>query len=409
MNKRIIFKNTAWMSVGQFVGRGIGFLYYIFLARYLSVSQFGVWNWVLGLGYNFYPLADFGIQRYILKHLPREPERKEEYLHKLLPLRLVLAVGSVMISCLLALILGSPTKAGYMLIFGLALLPYNLIFLYTSLRNAFEEMHVYGLVNIGITLGYTLAGLIIMQLNLGLGWLFSSYFVGIIASFLILNSLVKESLISNWQWDTKLYKQILKESWVFGLFLVLAVFYIRISLILIGVLLGDYQAGIYGAASKFVEAGILFPQSIAIAFFPSFSKLFINDRKKLLKTYLQTLPVLLVIAIPFWAIMWFGGKDIIPVIYGKNYMPAVPVFQLMGVLMVLFFVNSLADNVIQNSNQVKRFLPLRLMNFLFALIVGIIIIPKLGVIGGVWTLIIGEIYGFVVNNWYVMKILNYEL
>jgi len=75
MNKKIIFKNTAWMSVGQFVGRGIGFLYYIFLARYLSVSQFGVWNWVLGLGYNFYPLADFGIQRYILKHLPRNPDK----------------------------------------------------------------------------------------------------------------------------------------------------------------------------------------------------------------------------------------------------------------------------------------------------------------------------------------------
>ena len=409
MNKKIIFKNTAWMSVGQFVGRGIGFLYYIFLARYLSVSQFGVWNWVLGLGYNFYPLADFGIQRYILKHLPRNPDKKEEYLRKLLPLRLVLAIGSVFISCLLALVLGSLTKAGYMLIFGLALLPYNLIFLYTSFRNAFEEMHVYGLVNIGVTLGYTLAGLIAMQLNLGLGWLFSSYFVGIIASFLILNSFVKESLISNWQWDMVLYKQILKDSWFFGLFLVLAVFYIRISLILIGVLLGDYQAGIYGAASKFVEAGILFPQSIAIAFFPSFSKLFISERKKLLKIYLQTLPVLLAAAIPFWAVMWFGGKYIIPAVYGKDYLAAVPVFRLMGVLMILFFVNSLADNVIQNSNQVKKFLPLRLMNFLFALIVGIIIIPKMGVIGGVWTLIIGEIYGFVVNNWYVMKIINYEL
>ncbi len=394
------------MSIGQVVGRGIGFLYYIFLARYLSVSQFGVWNWVLGLGYNFYPLADFGIQRYILKHLPRTPDKKEEYLHKLLPLRLGLAVGSVLISCLLALILGSPAKAGYMLIFGLALLPYNLIFLYTSIRNAFEEMHVLGLANIGITLGYTLAGLIIMQLDLGLGWLFGSYFFGIMTSFLILNSLVEEKLLSGWKWDLTLYKEIIKESWVFGLFLVLAVFYLRISLILIGSLLGDYQAGIYGAASKFVEAGILFPQSIAVAFFPSFSKLFVNDRKRLKHMYLRTLPILLAAAIPFWAVMWFGGKYIIPAVYGQNYLPAVPIFRLMGVLMILFFVNSLADNVIQNSNRVKRFLPLRIMNFLFALIVGLIIIPKLGVIGGVWTLIFGEVYGFVVNNWYVLRIVN---
>ncbi len=407
MNKKKIFKNSLWMSGGQAVSRAIGFLYYVLLARYLSVSDFGVWNWVLGLGYNFYPLADFGIQRYVLKHLPRNPEKKDEYLAKLLPVRLGLAFISVFLSCLLALILSSPLKAGYMFIFGLALLPHNLIFLFTSIKNAFEEMHYFGLSIFGISVGYTLAGIIMMQAGLGLGWLFLSYLIGTGLVFILLNiNSDKNSLWDKWIWAPKFYKKVFSESWAFGVLQIAGVFYLRLSLILIGILLGDYQAGIYGSASKFIEAGILFPQSIAIALFPSFSKLFITNTRHLKKAYLKTLPILVLASLPFFMIMWFGGKLIIPAIYGIDYLEAVPVFRLMGVVMIFFFINSLADNVIQNSNQVIQFLPLRILNFLVSLVAGIILIPKMGVIGGVWTLIIGEIFGVMVNNWYVFKILN---
>lgn len=407
MDWKKVFKNTAWLSIGQAVGRAIGFLYFVFLARYLGVSDFGVWNWVLGLGYNFYPLADFGIRRYVLKHLPRNPERKKDYLAKLLPFRLLLAVVSVFLSSLLALILGSKIKAGYMLIFGLALLPHNLLFLYTSIKNAFERMHVFGLATMGVSLGYTLTGLLMIKLGLGLGWLFGSYFFGVMITLVGLNLLTnKLDLTTKWDWDPRFYQKVISESWAFGLLQIIAVFYLRISLILIGMLLGDYQAGIYGSASKFVEAGILFPQSVAIAFFPSFSKLYVEDKERLKKTYLRALPILIGFSIPFFLVMWFGSHLVIPAIYGPEYLAAAPVFKLMGILMIFFFVNSLAGNVIQNSDRVIQFLPFRVINFLVAIIVGVLIIPRLGVIGGVWTLIIGEIYGLLVNNIFVAKILH---
>ncbi len=407
MNKKKVFKNSLWLSGGQGAARVIGFFYYILLARYLGVAEFGVWNWVLGLGYNFYPLADFGIERYVLKYLPRNPEKKNDYLSRLLPLRLFLAIGSVLLSSVLALVLGSKTKAVYMLIFGLGLIPHNLIFLYASIKNALEKMHIFGIATIGCSLGYTLTGMLMIHLNLGIGWLFSSFFIGNGITFLILTSLIRRyDLKIKWKWDVNFYKKVLSESWAFGLLLVVAVFYIRISLVLMGVLGNDYQTGIYGSASKFIEAGILFPQSIAIALFPSFSKMFFENKNRLKKTYLKSLPLLFLISIPVFLVMWYGGQYIIPFVYGVEYTPAIPVFKLMGVLMIFFFVNSLADNIIQNSQRVVDFLPWRILNFLVSLTAGIILIPKIGVIGGVWTLIIGEIFGFAVNNLYVAKLLN---
>lgn len=404
MNKKKIFKNSLWVSGGQAVSRTIGFIYYILLARYLSVADFGIWNWILGLGYIFYPLADFGIERYVLKYLPRNHQKKDAYLNQLLPLRLVLAIISLFASCLFALILGSFSKAVYMFILSLALLPHNLVFLYANIKSAFEEMHYFGLSLLGVSLGYTLTGIIMMAFGLDLKWLFSSFLVGTIITFIILNFESEISLLSNWKWEPQFYRQVISESWALAVLQLISVFYVRLSLILIGILLGDYQAGIYGSASKFIEAGILFPQSLTIALFPLFSRLFTENTQRLQRAYFKILPILLVISLFFFSVMWFGGELIIPTIYGSDYLEAVPVFRLMGIVMIFFFINCLADNVIQNSKRVINFLPYRLFNFLVCLILGLILIPRMGVIGGVWALIVSEIFGLVVNNYYVINI-----
>jgi O-antigen/teichoic acid export membrane protein len=104
--------------------------------------------------------------------------------------------------------------------------------------------------------------------------------------------------------------------------------------------------------------------------------------------------------------MYFGSQYIMPLVYGADYIPSIPVFSLMGILMMFYFVNSLPGNIIQNSDKFIKFLPFAILNFLVALIAGLIIIPKVGVIGGVWAMIIGEAFGLIINNIFVFKILK---
>ena len=128
--------------------------------------------------------------------------------------------------------------------------------------------------------------------------------------------------------------------------------------------------------------------------------------KDQLRIYCQSLGLLLSLSIPIGAVMYFGGKIIIPMVYGIEYANAIPVFSLMGLLIVLFFVNSLPGNIIHNSNKVKKFVPFSFLNFLVALVGCLILIPKMGVIGGVWAMIIGESFGLVINNIFAFRILN---
>jgi len=405
-NKLIV--NSIYLSGSQLIARGVGFLFFVFLARSLSVENFGILSWVLGFVYNFFPLADFGLERMVLKYLPRSPNEKQLYLSRLLPLRLILAISAVFIAMIAGFVIGvERSKLFYIFVFGLSLLPYNLFMIVASVQNALEKMKTFALVNLINSILSAVFGIIFILLGFPILYIFIGYILSSLVVWIGLwLSIKKIDLKVEFVIDIKFWKKLIKEAWIFALIFFAAVFYIRISLILVGQLLGDYWAGIYGAASKFVEAGILIPQSIAIALFPLSSKMMIKDRQALKGIYLKSITVLFIISVPFALTMYFGSQYIMPLVYGIEYIPSVPVFSLMGILMMFYFVNALPGNIIQNSDKFIKFLPFAILNFLVALIAGLIIIPKVGVIGGVWAMIIGEAFGLIINNIFVFKILK---
>ncbi len=60
-----VAKNTLFLSASQVTARLIGFFYFIFLARFLGVATFGIYNFTLAFVYNFVPVADFGLERFV--------------------------------------------------------------------------------------------------------------------------------------------------------------------------------------------------------------------------------------------------------------------------------------------------------------------------------------------------------
>ncbi|MBU2592672.1 oligosaccharide flippase family protein [Patescibacteria group bacterium] len=407
MNKKIL-KNTFFLSGSQVVARTIGFLYFVVLARVFSVEDFGILAWVLGFGYNFYPLADFGIERVVLKDVSREPKKRGAYLARLIPLKIILAIASVLISILLALVLGlRGFKLFLVFVFVLSMLPYNLVFLFAAFDNAREKVITFTISTMAVSLTSVVLGLSMFKMGFGLGGILFGYFLSSLAVLIwFLSGERSKKFVVKWKIDWQFNKKILSRSWVFASFLVLAVFYLRTPLILTGIILGDHAAGIFGAASKFIEAGILIPQSLALALFPSFSKMILKNKSRLKKEYLKNLSLLFLFSLPIGIVMFLLGKPFMGLVYGQNYLVSGEVFSLFGLVMVLFFVNSLPGNIIQTSKKPKVFLPWSAANFLVALISGLVLIPRVGLVGGVFALLIGEVFGLIINNLFVFKILN---
>lgn len=405
---RRVAKNTFFLSASQITARAIGFLYFIFLARMLGVETFGIYNFTLAFVYSFTPVADFGIERLVLRDISRKPEKTSFYLTRLLPLRFLLTIGAYFAALILGVVLGqSSRQILYLAIFGLYLLPCNLTYLIASFQNARERMGYMAVANVAAPILTAILGVPFALLGLPLGFVLSAVVVAnLVIALFFLGRTSSWNLKLGWMIDRKFWCYAFFQSWPFAVLTILAVFYLRISLILVGLLKGAYFTGLYGSAFKFISATNLIPQSLALALFPLSSRLFTTDRKKLEGVYKKGLGVLLLFSLPFALFLAFASPAIIRMAYGSDYLEAAPILSVLGLALLLFFLNALPGNIILNSPKVRQFLPLALLNFLLAVILGLILIPRYSMLGAAWAVVGGELFGLIVNNWFVYRLLK---
>ncbi|MDD5481970.1 MAG: oligosaccharide flippase family protein [Candidatus Shapirobacteria bacterium] len=407
MEKRIA-KNGLYLILSQVAGRTIGFAYFIFLARSLTVENFGIYAWVLGFVYNFLPVADLGIERYILKNLPRHLDQAKEYFRDLLGLKIALAGITFLLTIALGLVLGlSGEKLVSLLIFSLIFLPNNIIHLTASFQNAREEVITGIAANLFFSTLGALMGAGAVFLGLGVTWLFITYFAALLITALGVIVRAQElDLPLKPRFSPKTIRLVWRECRFFAILVIMGNFYLRIPLITIGQTMGDYWAGIYGSVSKFLEAGILIPQAVSLAVAPTFSRLLIQNKNQLKKIYRQiSLGVVLLSLLPLM-IFLLAGEFFINLVYGGRYLPAVPALKILGLVLPLLFFNFLAANIIENSKKVKGFTPWAIGHFVLVFLLAIILPGRWGIAGGAASLLIGEIIRLGLNQNFINKILK---
>lgn len=403
-----IVKNTLVLSSANVLARVIGFFYFVFLGRILGVENFGHYNFAIALVYNFYPVADFGVERLLLRDLSKNPEQCQKYFQKIVPLRLIFALISVVLVTTFGIIL---SKSSFdilnIFVFSLCLIPWTFNQLIAAIGNAFEKMEIQGLVAICST-GFTalLGGLIAILGGTITQILIAAFFSNFIVSLVMINYSKKLGLVFKIDPDIKFWRGILRESWVFALIMIMAVFYLRSSVVLVNYFKGAYFTGIYSSAFKFIEASILIPQSFALALFPQTARLLGSDKEKLARNYLKSLAAIFAFAVFYALFFILFSPMIIKISYGSSYLEAVPVMRILSIAAIIFFLNTLPGNIIQNSNRVKKFLPFAFLNLLLVVILCLVFIPRYSIIGAAWAVIGGEVFGLVINNWFVFRILK---
>lgn len=408
MNIKPIFKNSFLLSVSQIFARILGFIYVVFLARSIGIENFGIYTFTIAFVYNFAPITDFGIDRYVLRELSRHPELSVAYFAKLVPLRFFLAICAYLLVLLGGLALKiSNTAFLSVALFGLVLFPSTLISLITNFQNAKEEMESSAFANIATIVLTLILGYLFVQASLPLFWIISAYVLGyLLVAVVLFFKLDSFGLTHRWNLEITFIKDILISSWPFAAMALISAFYLKISLVLVEVIQGDYLTGIYASAFKFIEAFLVITQSLSLALFPISSRLFEDDKKKLKKLYFQALILLLLIALPLSIFLLIFAKDIIYFAYGSQYQSAVLPLSILGVSLIFFFLNSLAGNIIQNSNKIKSFLLISLLYLLVVTAIAAWFISRYSVVGASIAVLIGEIVGLVINNIFIWRILH---
>lgn len=407
MDRKII-KNTALLSTANLLARLIGFFYFIFLGRALGVENFGHYNFALALVYNFYPVADFGVERLILRDLSKEKQKAQDYFQKIIPLRFVFALFSIILVNFLGFFLAKSSKdLLHILIFSLCLIPWTFNQLVAGIGNAFEKMEFQSIVAISSTGLTAIFGGLIASRGGSVGQILSgALLANMVVSLMMLNYAKKINLSFKIELDFSFWKKIISQSWVFASIMIMAVFYLRSSVVLVNYFKGAYFTGLYSSVFKFVEASILIPQSFALALFPQTARLLKEDKKSLFPNYLKSLGFLFLLSLPFAFVFLVLSPLLVKTVYGDSYLPAVEVMKVLSLAVILFFLNTLPGNIIHNSEKIKKFLFFAFFNLAFMIGIGFFLIPRYAIVGAAWAVVLAEFFGFLINNSFVIKILQ---
>ena len=322
---RKIIANTGWLFADRILRMGVGLFVGVWVARYLGVQQFGVFNYATAFVALFSTLSTLGLDAIVVRSIVREPEKRAEILGTAFWLKLfggvaalILAVSSIIavrhddqLTISLVAILSS---VGIFQAFNTidlwfqsqvqskyTVIAKNTAFVITALvKVALISFHAPLIAFAWAALG---------EVSLGAIGLIISYRVRGYSPWL-------------WPWSSPLAKTLLKESWPLILSGLTIMIYMRIDQIMLGQMVGDKAVGLYSAATRISEVWYFIPMAIASSVSPTiYAAKEISESLyyRRIEQFLRLLSWLsIVLAVP----MSFLSGTIITVLFGKSYEPS---------------------------------------------------------------------------------------
>ena len=401
-------RNTFYLFSSQILGKIVGFLWTVYLARTLGVKTFGQYQTVLAFVFTFFAFVDFGLNRLLIRDVSRKVEEAGDYLGSALGFRLILAFFAYMIAIIFAFLLGYPLSL--IMLFAITFLLFffqGFWFCFSAIFLALEKMEISALGSILQAIFTPLFGLLFLKLGFGLR--------GVLGGIVVSNLLVlfyfflqarRKKIVFRLFLDRTRFLYFLKEGGKFAFLTFLSIFYLKNGVLILERLKGEKVAGLYSAGFKVVEIGIIFPNALATAFFPQVSKLILADKKRLTQLYFQLVLIAFLLAVPLTLIVGLYSEEILDFLFGKEFVFASPALSILGFSLILFFVNALPGNIIQSSEKLTSFLPWAFFNTFFNLLLNFLLVPRFSFLGPAYAILITETIGLLINNLFVREILK---
>lgn len=281
-----IMKNSGHFFSGRFISGIIALVVNIMLARYLGVSDYGLYSFVIAYSSIFAVFIDFGMETSIVRELSKNWKKGEKLLNGMVSLKIILSIVSVLSSITIAYFLTADLITTFLI--GV----YSVGFMFDSITSASRAVFRSGLQikysSIAMVFGKIASTLIILYLIFNSGSL-----IQILMAFIIEKAVVSMLCYHYYRKFTHLklefnketWLKILKLSWPFLLTSIFYVLYFKTDVIMLSIMKGEDAVGYYSAAFKLMESLLLIPAAISMSTFPVMSKYFKRSINKFKRSF----------------------------------------------------------------------------------------------------------------------------
>lgn len=180
----------------------------------------------------------------------------------------------------------------------------------------------------------------------------------------------------------------------------LGIVYSKADSLLIERLIGSASLGIYGAAYRYLDSFNLIPQALFHNLFPIAAKEHGISAKQLRKMLLTMTALGVLVAGAIFILSDF----LTTFLMGASYAPAAVILRYFSIVILLFFFNAPLNTIIQSSKKVKSYVPCLALVVVLNIALNLYLLPRIGIMGAVYTMIICETLLIVINLLLAKKI-----
>lgn len=405
-NVRTIFTNMSWMMISQIITSICAFIWTLILARYLGVSNFGIFGTAVSFSTIFLIIGDFGVAAYIIRSISTDFKNEAKYIGCALTIKLFLSIIYMIIVFIALLILGWDNFTVVIcLLFAIESLIKSFTNILYSPFQAHENMKYQAISNTILTILTFVFIIIITFTNWQLYGIALAYILAnIITLIYTYLALKKHIIVPKFIFDLNFSKKILIGGMPFALMGFFYTIYYSIDMVMLEQFSGPYYTGLYNSTYKLISVLNLFYSIYTSVIFPVMSKLFKNEGDLLQLSFNKSIKYLSLVTIPLSIATVFYASDIITFIYGNQYAQADNVLKILIWTVIFLFVNGAGSLVLNASHKEVSTTKIYSVAALFNVVLNLILIPRYNVYGASVATVLSEILILVLELYTLSKI-----
>ncbi|RKY32729.1 MAG: hypothetical protein DRP74_01955 [Candidatus Omnitrophota bacterium] len=344
---RDIFKNLSALIMGELVYKILNFISFIIIARLLGAVGFGKLSIAISFVWLFNALADFGLKELLIRETAgKNPEYKKEYASYVLGMRVLLATITFVLIIAISLSITSLAKSFILiLLMGITLIFSSFTTFYKSIFHSFEKME-YEAFSQGVdsVLKLVLVFTILKWAKFDVFGAAAAILLSSLAAFIFTAIICKKVFLwPSIAFKLDAFRTLFKKSIPYFILTFFCIINFRIDIIMVSWLLGDFEAGLISAATKFVESMLIFPFMVAVALFPVMARISNSSISYLRKIYDKALRILFLASLLIAFGLFFGVTYIVPFFFGKQYAASVFVSKILCLTLIPFSLKFLLE------------------------------------------------------------------
>jgi len=357
-----VAKNSLAPIVLQLVNKALETAFAALMLRILGPENAGKYYFAITIWVWLDIFTTFGLNILLQREVAKDYSLANRYLANTTILRLILIVvaapllaGFIGLRQLTRPLAGDTIAAIALLAVGL--LPGSLANGLTAVFNAFERMEYPALITTVSTVLKVVLGTLALLFGLGfVGLAGVSILINVVTVAILLRLLMRHFFRPRLELDFGLQRWMFNLSWPLMLNNLLSVFFFKIDVALLETMRGNIVVGLYSVAYKFMDALNVIPASFTIAVFPIMSRYAASAKDSLLRAYLLSVRLLVILALPIAAVVTVLAEPLVYLLGGSQYLPHSRIaLQLMIWSIPIGFINSVTHYVLIALNQ-QRFL-----------------------------------------------------